>query len=59
LTSTFQTMLQDMKRDYDVQVNELDKFNQKVTANYNKVVKAQQEALRAVENEKNEVLMER
>ena len=48
-----------MKRDYDAQVRELDKVNQVVTANHNAVVKAQQDTLRAVENEKNEILMER
>jgi hypothetical protein len=38
LTSTFNQMLKDMKRDYDVQITELEKINQKVIANHNAVV---------------------
>jgi hypothetical protein len=40
-------------------MKELDKLNQKVVANHNKTVQAQQEILRKVENEKNEIQMER
>ena len=52
-------MQNDMKRDYDNQLNELNKLNQKVMANHNKVSQYHDDTIKTVIDEKHEVEMER